>query len=87
MAKSPRPSTKVLAKKSAPKASPGRGAPVTRVTVSDQRGAERSVEVRKIDNGFIVRESLYDPKKGYTSKERYCEKAPTLDVTGPKAKK
>lgn len=81
-----KPSTKVIARKAAPKAT-NRSAPVTRVSVSDKRGAERSVEVRKIDNGFIVRESLYDPKKGFSSKERYCEKAPTLDVNGPKAKK
>jgi hypothetical protein len=83
-----KPSSKVIAKKAPAKSSGAKAAaPITRVTVSDKRGAERSVEVRKIDNGYIVRESIYDPKKGYTSKERFTEKAPTLDVTGPKAKK
>lgn len=60
--------------------------PVTRMSVSDKNGAERSVEVRKIDNGYIVRESVYTPKKGYTSKERFSETAPTLDVNGLKSK-
>lgn len=83
-----RPSAAVIAKKATAKSSGSKAAaPITRVSVSDKRGAERSVEVRKIQNGFIIRESLYDPKKGYNSTERFSEKAPTLDVTGPKAKK
>lgn len=80
-----KPSTAVLAGKG--RSGGSKAAPVTRVTVSDKRGAERSVEVRKIENGFILRESCYDPKKGYTSTERFVDKAPTLDVQSPKGKK
>lgn len=89
MAKSPsKAMSQALGGKSAAKKSSAKiPAPVTtRVCVSDSKGAERSVEVRKIDNGFIIRESVYNPKKGYTSTERFTDKAPTLDVKGPKGK-
>lgn len=68
------------AKASSSKKPAGCAPPVTRVSVSDTRGTERSVEVRKIENGFIVRESVYNPKKGYSSTERFTDKAPTLAV-------
>lgn len=81
-----KPSTKVLAGKG--KSGGSRAAPpLTRVCVSDTRGAERTVDVRKIENGFIVRESVYDPKKGYKSTERFTDKAPTLAVNSPKGRK
>lgn len=82
-----KPSTAVLAGKAKGGKASKVAAPVTRVTVSDKRGAERSVEVRKIENGFILRESCYDPKKGYSSTERFVDKAPTLDVQAAKGKK
>lgn len=82
MAKSP--STKVIAKQAAPKAN--KAAPVTRVSVSDGK-TERSVSVRKIDNGYIVSETTYGGRGGYKCRERFTEKAPTLDVTAAKGKK
>lgn len=82
MAKSP--STKVIARQAAPKAS--KSAPITRVSVSDGK-AERSVSVRKIDNGYIVSETTYGGRGGYKCSERFTDKAPTLDVIGPKGKK
>lgn len=81
MAKSP--SSKVIARQVAPKTN--RAAPVTRVSVSDGK-TERSVSVRKIENGYIISESTCGPK-GYKSTERFSDKPPTLDVTGPKGKK
>ncbi len=47
---------------------------------------ERSVEVRKIENGYIIRESEYGGKGGYKSSERFCKDAPVLDLKGVKAK-
>lgn len=82
MAKSP--STKVIAKQATPKTS--KAAPLTRVSVSDGK-TERSVSVRKIDNGYIVSETTYGGRGGYKCRERFTEKAPTLDVTSPKGKK
>lgn len=81
-----KPSTAVIAGKS-------RGAgnkaasPVTQARVIGKNGGERSVEVRKIDNGYILRESVYSPRKGYTSTERYSPTAPTIEVEAPKGKK
>lgn len=83
MAKSP--SSKVIARKAAPAKSSG-SAPLTRVSVSDGK-TERSVSVRKIDNGYIVSETTYGGRGGYKCSERFTDKAPTLDVTGPKGKK
>lgn len=45
-------------------------------------GMEKSVEVRKISNGYIVRESTYGGKAGYKSTERFSEKPPTIQI-GP----
>lgn len=73
-------------KATAPKKASG-SATTTRVCVSDAKGGERSVEVRRIENGFIVRESCYGGKGGYKSTERFTDKAPVLDVVIPKAKK
>ena len=90
MAKTP---TKAMSKalggaKAAPKirSSGPKCAPVTRVSVSDGRGSERTVSVEKIENGYLVRESTYSDKGGYKSKTIYSKDAPTLDVKGPKAK-
>lgn len=83
MAKSPsKAMSQALGGKSAAKKASQCKPVTTRVSVSDAKGSERSVEVRKIENGFIVRESVYNPKKGYTSTERFCDKAPVLDVKG-----
>lgn len=63
--------------------SKGGCAPVTRVSVSDRKGNERTVSVRQIENGYIVSESTYGPK-GYKSTERFEAKPPVLKVDGPK---
>lgn len=83
MAKSP--SSKVIAGKASP-AKSSRAAPIARVSVSDGK-TERSVSIRKIENGYIVSESTYGGRGGYKCTERFTDKAPTLDVTGPKGKK
>lgn len=88
MAKSPsKAMSQALGGKSAAKKSSGGNcaAPVTRVSVSDGK-TERSVEVRKIENGYIVRECSYGGKAGYKSTERFTDKPPVLDVKGPKGK-
>lgn len=76
-----KPSTAVIAGKGKSRAA---SPTTTRVSVTDKRGAERTVEVRKIENGYVVRESVYSPRKGYTSKERFSEKCPTLAIEAPK---
>lgn len=40
---------------------------------------EHSISTRKIDNGYIVRESSCDPNTGeYKSSERFMKNAPTI---------
>jgi hypothetical protein len=80
-----RPSTAVIAGKS--KGSGSKASPVTRACMIGKGGGERSVEVRKIDNGYILRESVYSPRKGFTSTERYSPTAPTIEVEAPKGRK
>lgn len=81
-----KPSTAVIAGKS--QGRPQRAVKTTRVSVTTGNGKERSVEVRKIENGYILRESTWDGKGAYHTSERYCEKAPTLAVeSAAKAKK
>lgn len=81
MAKALKPTPKSGASK--PKASSG-CAPITSVSVRDGKGVERSVSVRKIENGYIVSETTYGGRKGYISKERFEAKPPVLKVDGPK---
>lgn len=40
-----------------------------------------SVDVRKIDNGYIVRKSTYDDKGNYKSSERFSATKPTVGIT------
>lgn len=83
-----KPSAKVIARKegvgrkSASKAAPA----ISRMSVSDGK-SERSVSIRKIDNGFIVSESTYGPKCGYKTKETFTPTAPKIEMGTPKAKK
>ena len=73
---------KGVVKKPAPKAN---HASIDRVSVSSGSGMKRTtkeVSVKKIENGYIVCESTYGPK-GYSSKETFHAKAPTLQVTTP----
>lgn len=79
-----KPSSKVIAGKNKSGGSKSVAAPITRMSVSDGR-TERSVSVRKIDNGFIVSETTYGPKGQYKNTERFTDKAPVIDVA--KAKK
>lgn len=81
MAKAPKAMKQALGgAKAAPKAKATMAA-VTRVSVSNGK-TERSVEVRKIENGYIVRECSYGGKGGYKSTERFVDKPPVLDVKG-----
>lgn len=57
-----------------------------RATVCGPSGSEKTVEVRKIANGYIVRESSYGGKSGYTSTERFTEKPPTIQIEPTKGK-
>jgi hypothetical protein len=46
-----------------------------------------SVNVRKIDNGYIVSKSSYGPK-GYTSSEHFCATPPKVEIeTGERERK
>lgn len=74
-------SSKVIAKKAAPKskAVPAICGDSVRVSTTDRKGVEKTVAVRQIENGFIVRESTYTPKGGFTERERFSATAPTLD--------
>lgn len=85
MAKSPTPSSKIIARGASASKS-NKAAPIARVSVSDGK-TERTVSVRKIENGYIVSESTYGGRGGYKCTERFTDKAPTLDVSGPKGKK
>lgn len=60
-----------------------------RATVSDvcgPKGTEKSVEVRRISNGYIVRESTYGPN-GYKSTEHFSDKPPTIQIAPAKGAK
>lgn len=48
--------------------------------------SEKSVEVRKIDNGYIVRESSWGKGGQYKSTERFTEKPPTIQIEPTKGK-
>lgn len=78
-----KPSSKVIASK--PKSGGSKAAPVNSVSISGGK-TERSVDIRKIENGYIVRESTYGPK-GYKSTERFTDKAPTISMAPAKGKK
>lgn len=58
----------------------------TSASVCGPAGTEKSVEVRKIANGYIVRESTYGGKTGYKSTERFSEKPPTIQIAPTKGK-
>lgn len=62
---------------------------VDRVSVSTGVGPKRTtkeVSVRQIDNGYIVTESTYGPK-GYSSRERFEAKPPTVQVAPSKGRR
>lgn len=65
----------------APKKGASRPATVkaNRVSISDGP-TERSVSIRKIENGYIVSESIYGGKGGYKSKETFTAKPPVVQV-------
>ena len=44
------------------------------------------MEVRKIDNGYIVRESSWGKGGQYKSTERFSEKPPTIQIEPTKGK-
>ncbi len=47
---------------------------------------EKSVSIRKIENGYIVSESTYGGKGGYKSTERFSPTAPTVQIAPSKGK-
>lgn len=67
----------VAPKKAATRAA--KAVPISSVSICGPKGAERSVSIRKIANGFVVRESTYGPK-GYKEVETFSPKAPRIDV-------
>lgn len=74
---------KTVAKASAP-------LKANRATISDSCGPrtmEKTVDVRRIENGYIVRESSYGGKGGYKSTERFTDKPPTIQIAPTKARK
>lgn len=80
----PRPSKLSPAPK---KTAPTKPVTANRATISDSVGGstrEKSVEIRKIENGYIVRESTYGGKGGYKSTERFTDKPPTIQIAPTK---
>lgn len=75
----------------APKKAPAKAAPIkaNRATVCEGPGGrmEKTVDVRRIENGYIVRESSYGGKGGYKSTERFTEKPPTIQIAPAKTRK
>lgn len=57
-----------------------------RVSLSGSMGHEKSVSIRKIENGYIVSESTYGPK-GYKCTERFEAKPPTVQVAPTKGRR
>lgn len=47
---------------------------------------EVTVNVRKIENGFIIRRSSYDDKGGYKSSEHFSATAPQIPVPAAPSK-
>lgn len=69
---------------------PPKALKANRVSMVDTCGPstrETSIEVRKIENGYIVRETSYSGRGGYKSSERFSEKAPTVQVEPTKTRK
>lgn len=79
-----KPSSKVLAQK-ARLSKRATNPPITRACVSDGK-TERSVSVRKIENGYVVSEYTSGPK-GYKSSERFSPTPPKIDIEAPKGKR
>lgn len=77
-----KPSSKVIASKGKSGGSKA-SAPVTSVNISNGK-TEKSVSVRKIENGFIVSECTYGGPGGYKNVERFTTKAPVIKVDGAK---
>ena len=50
-------------------------------------GDGESISVRKIENGYVVSRSCYDPKKGYQSSESFSAQKPKIEVAGGSAPK
>lgn len=74
-------------KKSSTKASPktaARKASAPEIAVPSsppgKRGGTESIEIRPIENGYIIRKSSYGTKKGYESREFYSAKKPDIEV-------
>lgn len=85
-----KPSAKVIAKKSAPRKPASRSSGVECISApksstvsvrqSDGKGSSRSLEVRPIENGFIVRETTWSGKGDYKETERFSATAPKIDL-------
>ena len=68
------------AKKSADKSSSIRS-PVKRVASPKKSGeGEMNVSVRKIENGYIVREETFNKRGDYKTKETFTEVAPKIEI-------
>ena len=44
-------------------------------------GNETSIDVRRISNGFVTRESTYSDDGGYQSEETFSKKPPKIAIT------
>lgn len=64
---------KALVKKKVVKKSPEVAQPMA-------LNGDKTVNVRKIENGYIIREEVYSKKSGYTSKETFSKTAPTITM-------
>lgn len=53
--------------------------PSPQVRVTDNH----NLNIRKIENGYVVNESWNDPKKGWQSKETFSECMPHVELKAP----
>jgi hypothetical protein len=77
------PAPKVMPKSGPPKPAPAKKptAPAVKMPMPTSVDSERSIHVRKIENGHIIRESGMDGKGNYMSKETYSPTPPTIQMS------
>lgn len=50
------------------------------VAMPKSSGEDRQIDIRRIENGWVIRESWTTKKGEYQSKETFSEKQPSLEV-------
>lgn len=71
--------TKAAGDKPAKKAkSSKKGDAIPQPSANDE---SRNISIRKIENGYIVSESGYDQRRGYTSRDTYVPGKPVISIS------